>query len=57
MWTTGHEEDWNINDQYKTPRGYTGVTLVGGNNTTISWKVQGKVDFDLLRVQVDRHGN
>jgi beta-galactosidase len=47
MWTTGHEEDWNNNDQYKTPRGYTGVTLVGGNNATISWKVQGKVDFSI----------
>ncbi|CAO3669777.1 unnamed protein product [Umbelopsis vinacea] len=43
MWTTGHEEDWNNNDQYKTPRGYTGVTLVGGNNATISWKVQGNL--------------
>jgi Beta-galactosidase jelly roll domain len=41
MWTTGHEEDWNVNDQYKTPRGFTEVSLTGSKNTSISWKVQG----------------
>lgn len=41
MWTTGHEEDWNVNDQYKTPRGFTEVSLTGSKKTPISWKVQG----------------
>ncbi|KAH8556835.1 glycoside hydrolase family 35 protein [Umbelopsis sp. PMI_123] len=43
MWTTGHEEDWNVNDQYKTPRGFTEVSLTGSKNTSISWKVQGNL--------------
>ena len=41
LWTTGHEEDWNADDQYKTPRGFTEVTLKGAEDTAISWKVQG----------------
>ncbi|KAI9286237.1 glycoside hydrolase superfamily, partial [Umbelopsis sp. AD052] len=43
MWTTGHEEDWNVNDQYKTPRGFTEVSLTGSKKTPISWKVQGNL--------------
>lgn len=43
LWTTGHEEDWNVDDQYKTPRGFTEVSLTGSKNVPISWKVQGNV--------------
>lgn len=42
MWTTGHEEDSSSGDEYKTPRGFSGVALEGAENTTITWKVQGK---------------
>jgi hypothetical protein len=41
MWTTGHDETGE-NDQYKSPRGFSGVALEGAENTTISWKVQGE---------------
>lgn len=50
LWTTGHEEDWNNDDQYKTPRGFTEVSLKGADNITISWKVQGNKQFIDLQV-------
>ncbi|KAG2179941.1 hypothetical protein INT43_003728 [Umbelopsis isabellina] len=43
MWTTGHEEEGSNGDEFKTPRGFSGVALEGAENTTITWKVQGNL--------------
>ncbi|RUP52310.1 beta galactosidase [Jimgerdemannia flammicorona] len=41
--TSGHDEDWNVDDQFKSARGFGKALLVGGNNTAIKWKVQGNL--------------
>lgn len=41
--TTGHDEDWNVNDEYKNYRGFSQALLVGSANSTIHWKVQGNL--------------
>lgn len=44
LWTTGHEDDWNVNDLYKSARGFTQAELLGIGNAmiwSIQWKIQG----------------
>lgn len=46
LWTTGHEDDWNADDNYKTARGFTQAELLGIRNQTIwsiDWKIQGNL--------------
>jgi Beta-galactosidase jelly roll domain len=41
LWTTGHQEDFVTDDEYKKPRGFSDVSLLGSQTTNITWKVQG----------------
>ncbi|KAI8578859.1 hypothetical protein K450DRAFT_156599, partial [Umbelopsis ramanniana AG] len=41
LWTTGHQEDFVTNDEYKQPRGFSDVSLLGSQTTEITWKIQG----------------
>ncbi|KAI8137253.1 glycoside hydrolase superfamily [Fennellomyces sp. T-0311] len=46
LWTTGHEDDFNADDDYKSARGFTKAELLGISNSTIwsiDWKVQGNL--------------
>ncbi|KAI8064245.1 putative beta-galactosidase [Gongronella butleri] len=42
VWSTGHQEDWNNNEEYRRPLGFRQVELVG-SDADITWKVQGAV--------------
>lgn len=42
LWTTGHEDDWNVDDAYKSARGFSQAELLG-SDAKISWKVQGNL--------------
>ncbi|KAI9494124.1 glycoside hydrolase superfamily [Zychaea mexicana] len=46
LWTTGHEDDWDADDLFKTARGFTKAELLGLDNQTIwsiDWKIQGNL--------------
>ncbi|KAI9497041.1 beta galactosidase [Zychaea mexicana] len=46
LWTTGHEDDWNADDNYKQARGFTKSELLGVSNQTIwsiDWRIQGNL--------------
>ncbi|KAG8783246.1 hypothetical protein FRC12_019925 [Ceratobasidium sp. 428] len=44
----GIHEDWNANDEYKSPRGIRGYELVGGGDFS-SWKLTGNVDGEDMK--------
>ncbi|KAI8140736.1 beta galactosidase [Fennellomyces sp. T-0311] len=46
LWTTGHEDNWNADDNFKQARGFTKSELLGIPNQTIwsiKWKIQGNL--------------
>lgn len=43
LWTTGHEDDWNVDDAYKAARGFSKAELTGDGDHEISWKIQGNL--------------
>lgn len=43
LWTTGHEDDWNVDDAYKSARGFSQAELIGDSDREISWKIQGNL--------------
>ncbi|KAG8731749.1 hypothetical protein FRC10_001462 [Ceratobasidium sp. 414] len=44
----GIHEDWNGNDEYKSPRGIRGYELLGGGDFS-SWKLTGNVDGEDIK--------
>ncbi|KAG9085345.1 hypothetical protein FRC06_003654 [Ceratobasidium sp. 370] len=55
----GIHEDWNGNDEYKSPRGVRGYELLGGGDFS-SWKLTGNVDGedikDIIRGPLNQGG-